>query len=130
MRRHARAAALSGLNHTTAADLFGAFAHGRQAHSGANVGGQAAPVVPDLQSQILFLGIDVHRDDARCRLRVPGHIRQRLLDDAIGRNFDGGRQRRQGLQRLVWTGSTPFEVLAMRATPGGFLLELTEEATR
>ena len=31
----------------------------------------------------------------------------------------------QGLARLEWTGVTPFDVLAMRAVPGGFELEFT-----
>ncbi len=30
-----------------------------------------------------------------------------------------------GLQRLVWTGKTPFEILAMRAKPNGFELTFT-----
>jgi glucose/arabinose dehydrogenase len=30
-----------------------------------------------------------------------------------------------GLQRLVWTGKTPFEIKEMRATPDGFELEFT-----
>lgn len=30
------------------------------------------------------------------------------------------------LERLSWTGKTPFEILAMRAVPGGFELEFTE----
>jgi hypothetical protein len=33
--------------------------------------------------------------------------------------------KRDGLQRLVWTGETPFEILAMRARPQGFELEFT-----
>lgn len=32
------------------------------------------------------------------------------------------------LERLSWTGTTPFEILAMRAVPGGFELEFTEPA--
>lgn len=32
------------------------------------------------------------------------------------------------LERLSWTGQTPFEILAMRAVPGGFELEFTEPA--
>ena len=32
-----------------------------------------------------------------------------------------------GLQRLVWTGKTPFEIKAMRARPDGFELEFTQE---
>jgi hypothetical protein len=31
-----------------------------------------------------------------------------------------------GLERLVWTGEVPFEILAMRATAEGFTLEFTE----
>ena len=34
--------------------------------------------------------------------------------------------RTHGLQRLVWTGETPFEVLEMRARPDGFELVFTE----
>lgn len=32
------------------------------------------------------------------------------------------------LERLSWTGRMPFEILAMRAVPGGFELEFTEPA--
>lgn len=32
------------------------------------------------------------------------------------------------LERLSWTGQMPFEILAMRAVPGGFELEFTEPA--
>jgi hypothetical protein len=32
------------------------------------------------------------------------------------------------LERLSWTGQTPFEILAIRAVPGGFELEFTEPA--
>jgi len=31
-----------------------------------------------------------------------------------------------GLERLVWTGEVPFEILAMRATVDGFELEFTQ----
>jgi hypothetical protein len=31
-----------------------------------------------------------------------------------------------GLERLVWTGEVPFEILAMRATAEGFELEFTQ----
>lgn len=34
---------------------------------------------------------------------------------------------RQGLQRMKWTGELPFEILHMRAIPGGFRLEFTME---
>lgn len=36
-------------------------------------------------------------------------------------------QKRYGLQRVVWTGLTPFEVRAMRVTPQGFELEFTQD---
>lgn len=35
-----------------------------------------------------------------------------------------------GLQRLVWTGETPFEIHEMRATPDGFELTFTQEVDR
>ncbi len=35
-----------------------------------------------------------------------------------------------GLQRLAWTGATPFEILAVRARPGGFRVEFTRPADR
>jgi glucose/arabinose dehydrogenase/lysophospholipase L1-like esterase len=35
-----------------------------------------------------------------------------------------------GLQRLVWSGETPFELLEMRARPGGFELEFTRPLDR
>lgn len=35
--------------------------------------------------------------------------------------------KRDGLQRLVWTGEVPFEILAMRARPDGFELEFTRD---
>lgn len=34
---------------------------------------------------------------------------------------------RQGLQRIVWTGQTPFELLTMKITDDGFLLNFTED---
>ncbi|MFN0132466.1 MAG: hypothetical protein ACKVW3_08060 [Phycisphaerales bacterium] len=34
---------------------------------------------------------------------------------------------RYGLQRLAWTGQTPFEVRAMRITPDGFVLTFTRD---
>ena len=33
-----------------------------------------------------------------------------------------------GLQRLTWSGETPFEILAVRARPGGFRIEFTRPA--
>jgi hypothetical protein len=35
--------------------------------------------------------------------------------------------KRDGLQRIIWTGRTPFEILAMRLKPEGFELEFTLE---
>lgn len=34
---------------------------------------------------------------------------------------------RYGLQRIVWTGKTPFETLSMHAAPKGFVLKFTED---
>ncbi len=34
---------------------------------------------------------------------------------------------RQGLQRIVWTGGVPFEVLTMKVTTDGFLLNFTQD---
>ncbi|MBI1370701.1 MAG: hypothetical protein GC162_18845 [Planctomycetes bacterium] len=35
-----------------------------------------------------------------------------------------------GLQRLIWTGKTPFEILSMHATPDGFDLTFTQPVDR
>ena len=35
-----------------------------------------------------------------------------------------------GLQRLIWTGETPFEMLAVRAMPDGFEIEFTQPVDR
>ena len=51
-----------------------------------------------------------------------------------GMLFIGGTNRGWGsrgpgefsLERITWTGRTPFEILAMRAIPGGFELEFTQ----
>ncbi len=37
---------------------------------------------------------------------------------------------RQGLQRMSWTGETPFEILHMQARPAGFRLDFTEPIDR
>jgi hypothetical protein len=50
-----------------------------------------------------------------------------------GKMFAGGSDRGWGsrggkpfnLDRLVWTGKTPFEILDMKATPDGFVLSFT-----
>jgi len=48
-----------------------------------------------------------------------------LLVGMTDRGWGSLGLRTQGLQRLVWTGATPFELLEMRARPGGFELEFT-----
>jgi len=53
---------------------------------------------------------------------------------ADGSLYVGGTNRGWGsrgagdfaLERVTWTGKVPFEILAMRAVPGGFELEFTE----
>jgi hypothetical protein len=55
-----------------------------------------------------------------------------------GSLFVGGTNRGWGsrgagdyaLERLAWTGKTPFEILAIRAVPGGFELEFTAPVDR
>ena len=55
-----------------------------------------------------------------------------------GSLFVGGTNRGWGsrgagdyaLERLAWTGRTPFEMLAIRAVPGGFELEFTAPVDR
>lgn len=48
-----------------------------------------------------------------------------LLVGMTDRGWGSLGRRTEGLQRLVWTGVTPFELLEMRARPGGFELEFT-----
>lgn len=50
-----------------------------------------------------------------------------LLVGMTDRGWGSIGRRRFGLQRLVWTGKTPFEVLHMRARPDGFELEFTAD---
>jgi hypothetical protein len=42
------------------------------------------------------------------------------------RGWNSMGSRSYGLERLVWTGKTPFEILRMEAQPDGFLLTFTE----
>lgn len=42
------------------------------------------------------------------------------------RGWGSAGQRDEGLQRLVWTGKTPFEMKAIRATADGFEIEFTQ----
>lgn len=61
-----------------------------------------------------------------------GNIAVRLAED--GTLFTGGSDRgwgarggkQEALERVRWTGKTPFEVLEMRAKPQGFQLRMTE----
>jgi len=61
-----------------------------------------------------------------------GIVRVAWLPDgslALGQTNRGWASRGEhpyGLERLVWTGKMPFEILRMRAMPGGFRLEFTE----
>jgi hypothetical protein len=97
----------------------------------------------------LFVGDQTHSSVMRVYLeKVRGHyqgacfpFRQgfgsgslSLLFAPDGSLFVGGTSRGWGsrgtqpysLERLVWTGKTPFEVREMRAVPGGFELTFTE----
>lgn len=42
------------------------------------------------------------------------------------RGWGSSGPRDEGLQRLIWTGKTPFEMKAIRATPDGFEIEFTQ----
>lgn len=48
-----------------------------------------------------------------------------LLVGMTNRGWGSRGQGTQGLQRLAWSGRTPFEIREMRAVPGGFELEFT-----
>jgi hypothetical protein len=46
------------------------------------------------------------------------------------RGWGSTGRRRFGVQRIVYSGQTPFEVLTMRAAPNGFVLTFTEDVDR
>ncbi len=48
-----------------------------------------------------------------------------LLVGMTNRGWGSRGQDTQGLQRVTWSGATPFELREMRAAPGGFELEFT-----
>jgi len=49
-----------------------------------------------------------------------------LFAGETNRGWGGRGSRTHGLERLIWTGATPFEVREMRARPDGFELAFTE----
>lgn len=51
-----------------------------------------------------------------------------LLLGETDRGWTSIGRRRQGLERVVYTGKTPFEILAMRAREDGFEIEFTADA--
>lgn len=50
-----------------------------------------------------------------------------LLVGETDRGWGSIGRKRYGVQRIVWTGKTPFEVLDMKAAPDGFVLSFTED---
>lgn len=50
-----------------------------------------------------------------------------LLIGQTDRGWGSIGRKRYGLQRLAWTGHVPFEILHMRATTDGFVLEFTAD---
>ena len=50
-----------------------------------------------------------------------------MLIGQTDRGWGSIGRKRFGIQRLVWTGKTPFEVLDMRAAPDGFVLTCTQD---
>jgi hypothetical protein len=59
--------------------------------------------------------------------RLAWDTRGGMLIGQTDRGWASIGRRRFGLQRLAWTGRTPFEVLTMRAQPDGFLLTFTRD---
>ena len=53
-----------------------------------------------------------------------------LLCGETNRGWASLGEATQGLQRMRWSGETPFEILRMRARPAGFHLEFTEPVDR
>jgi hypothetical protein len=86
------------------------------------------------------LRVDLEKVDGRWQGAVfpfrsgcgSGIVRVAWLPDgslALGETNRGWASRGEhghGLERLVWTGKTPFDIHRMRAIPGGFRLEFTE----
>ena len=53
-----------------------------------------------------------------------------IFGGMTNRGWSSTGQEPYGLQRLVWTGKVPFEILNMRAQPDGFELEFTHPVNR
>jgi hypothetical protein len=59
-------------------------------------------------------------------IRVEFGTDQSLFVGMSNRGWSSHGNKEFGLQRVTWTGKTPFEILEMRAKPDGFLLTFTE----
>lgn len=69
------------------------------------------------------------REGLQCgALRLAWGADDSLFVGETNRGWGSRGRRTQGLERLLWTGEEPFELLAMTATPRGFRLELTAPA--
>lgn len=58
-------------------------------------------------------------------LRMAWAMDNSLLVGMSDRGWHSSADKRYGLQRLVWTGKTPFEIKTIKAKPDGFELEFT-----
>lgn len=58
-------------------------------------------------------------------LRMAWGMDNSLLVGMSDRGWNSSASKRYGLQRLVWTGKTPFEIKTIKAKPDGFELEFT-----
>ncbi len=58
-------------------------------------------------------------------LRTEWGLDKSLFVGMSDRGWSSNGAERWGLQRLVWTGKTPFEIRAAKAMPDGFVLEFT-----
>ncbi len=83
------AAVVEAVDRAAAAEFERALTHGAQTDAGAIGEGQADTVVGDLQVQAIGQS---ESDGARVGAGVADDVHERLLDDAVGGDLDGGRQ--------------------------------------
>src|ERR1051326_4819836 len=82
-------------NAICATQLFGTLAHGGESNASVPLLWQADAVVADLYLQRLASVHECKSDEATPGMSVVHNVGKSFLHDAIGRNFNGGGQRRQ-----------------------------------
>lgn len=63
-------------------------------------------------------------------MRLSWGIDGSLYVGESNRGWGSAGPKDEGLQRLVWTGKTPFEMKTMKATPDGFTIEFTQPVNK